>query len=211
MWNGLRRLLGLGSGGGPALETVRSIPDRDWDGPLIELDGLSKVFIVGDVQTHALRDVHLKIQRGEFVGVDGPSGSGKTTLLSVVGLLDSPSAGSYTLNGVDVTNVNAAHRAWLRNREIGFIFQSFNLIGDLSVFENVELPLTYHGMAASERRDRVAAVLDSVDMTARTKQMPGQLSGGQQQRVAVARAIVVESSCWPTSQQAISTPSRRRP
>jgi putative ABC transport system ATP-binding protein len=141
------------------------------------------------VETHALDEINLSIRRGEFVAIAGPSGCGKSTLLSILGLLDSPSAGDYTLNGKDVANLDHAERARIRNREVGFIFQSFNLIGDLTVFENVELPLTYRGMAAAERKQRVDAALEKVGMSNRSKHYPSQLSGGQQQRVAVARAL----------------------
>jgi putative ABC transport system ATP-binding protein len=158
--------------------------------PVIRLEGVTKVFFTDEVETHALSGIHLDIKNGEFVSIAGPSGCGKSTLLSILGLLDSPSGGSYILNGKPAQNLNLAERARIRNREIGFIFQSFNLIGDLSVFENVELPLTYRGMGAAERKKRVQEALEKVGMAHRMKHFPSQLSGGQQQRVAVARAIV---------------------
>lgn len=157
--------------------------------PVIKLEKLTKVFATDEVQTHALSEVSLEIPRGEYVSIAGPSGCGKSTLLSLIGLLDTATSGTYWLNGRDVTELTAVERAKARNREIGFIFQSFNLIGELTVFENVELPLTYRGMRPSERRERVEAVLERVGITHRAKHMPSQLSGGQQQRVAVARAI----------------------
>jgi putative ABC transport system ATP-binding protein len=157
--------------------------------PVIELDTLSKVFYTDEVETHALAEVTLTIQRGEYVSIAGPSGCGKSTLLSILGLLDTPTSGRYRLNDRAVEDLPMAERARVRNREIGFIFQSFNLIGDLSVYENVELPLTYRGMPASERKDRVIRALERVEMLHRAKHLPSQLSGGQQQRVAVARAV----------------------
>ncbi len=159
---------------------------------LIHLDAVTKVFYTDEVETHALAGIHLDITRGEYVSIAGPSGCGKSTLLSILGLLDSPSKGVYELNGKHVQDLDFAERARIRNREIGFIFQSFNLIGDLTVFENVELPLTYRGMSPGERRKRVEAALERVGMSHRAKHMPGQLSGGQQQRVAVARAVAGE-------------------
>jgi putative ABC transport system ATP-binding protein len=159
------------------------------DNSLIKLDGIKKVFFTDEVETHALSGIHLEIQKGEYVSIAGPSGCGKSTLLSILGLLDSPTEGAYTLNGQPVANLDHAQRARIRNREVGFIFQSFNLIGDLTVYENVELPLTYRGMSAAERKERVAAALEKVGMGHRMKHYPSQLSGGQQQRVAVARAL----------------------
>ncbi|HET7231367.1 MAG TPA: ABC transporter ATP-binding protein [Longimicrobium sp.] len=156
---------------------------------LIHMRGVTRVFMTDELETHALSGISLDIQRGEYVSIAGPSGCGKTTLLSILGLLDSPSAGDYVLNGTHVSDLAAGRRAEIRNREIGFIFQAFNLIGDLTVAENVELPLTYRGMPAAERRERVAAALQKVGMGHRMKHYPSQLSGGQQQRVAVARAI----------------------
>jgi putative ABC transport system ATP-binding protein len=157
--------------------------------PLIRLDAVTKVFYTDEVETHALAGIHLEIQRGEYISIAGPSGCGKSTLLSILGLLDTPTAGTYTLNTREVEDLPLAERARVRNREIGFIFQSFNLIGDLTVYENVELPLTYRGMRASERKERVMAALEKVQMSHRAKHLPSQLSGGQQQRVAVARAV----------------------
>jgi len=157
--------------------------------PVIELEGLSKVYYTDEVETHALAEVTVTIERGDYVAIAGPSGCGKSTLLSILGLLDTPTSGRYRLNGQPVEELNLAERARVRNREIGFIFQSFNLIGDLSVYENVELPLTYRGMASSERKERVIAALERVGMAHRAKHLPSQLSGGQQQRVAVARAV----------------------
>jgi putative ABC transport system ATP-binding protein len=158
--------------------------------PLIRLDGVTKVFFTEEVETHALSGIHLEVKAGEYLSIAGPSGCGKSTLLSILGLLDSPTEGEYTLNGKPVAKLNLAERARIRNREIGFIFQSFNLIGDLTVFENVELPLTYRGMRSAERKGRVSEALEKVGMAHRAKHLPSQLSGGQQQRVAVARAIV---------------------
>src|SRR5690606_37263609 len=149
-----------------------------------------KVFYTEEVETHALSNIHMEIQRGEYVSIAGPSGCGKTTLLSILGLLATPSEGRYTLYGKPVSDRSASERARIRNREIGFIFQAFNLIGDLTVFENVELPLTYRGMPSAERQRRVEAALERVGMSHRMKHYQSQLSGGQQQRVAVARAIV---------------------
>jgi len=157
--------------------------------PLIQLDGVTKVFYTDEVETHALAGIHLEIARGEYISIAGPSGCGKSTLLSILGLLDTPSEGSYTLNNRSVADLPLSERARVRNREIGFIFQSFNLIGDLTVYENVELPLTYRGMKAAERKERVMAALEKVGMSHRAKHLPSQLSGGQQQRVAVARAV----------------------
>ncbi|MEQ1855794.1 MAG: ABC transporter ATP-binding protein [Longimicrobiales bacterium] len=157
---------------------------------LIGLEGLSKVFFTEEVETHALANINLAIKTGEFVSIAGPSGCGKTTLLSILGLLDSPTGGKYVLDGTPVENLTASQRAKIRNQAIGFVFQAFNLIGDLTVFENVELPLTYRGMGSSERKERVQAALDRVGMAHRMSHYPSQLSGGQQQRVAVARAIV---------------------
>ena len=157
---------------------------------LIYMDTLSKVFYTDEVETHALSEVHLSIQSGEFVSIAGPSGCGKTTLLSILGLLDSPTAGDYLLDSEPVENLSASQRAKIRNQAIGFIFQAFNLIGDLTVYENVELPLTYRGMGGSERKERSQAALERVGMAHRMQHYPSQLSGGQQQRVAVARAIV---------------------
>ena len=157
--------------------------------PLIALAGIKKVFYTDEVETHALSDIHLEIRRGEYLAIAGPSGCGKTTLLSILGLLDSPTEGSYTLDGQPVSRLSAADRARVRNRQIGFIFQAFNLIGDLTVYENVELPLTYRGLPAEERRRRVQMALERVGMSHRMKHFPAQLSGGQQQRVAVARAV----------------------
>ena len=157
--------------------------------PLIKLDGITKVFYTDEVETHALSGIHLEIARGEYVSIAGPSGCGKSTLLSILGLLDSPSEGTYVLNNNSVANLGLAERARIRNREVGFIFQSFNLIGDLTVFENVELPLTYRGMSSAERKERVQEALEKVGMSHRAKHYPSQLSGGQQQRVAVARAL----------------------
>ena len=161
----------------------------DSEKPLIHLEGIKKVFYTDEVETHALQDVHLEIQPGEYVAISGPSGCGKTTLLSLLGLLDTPSDGEYTLASEPVAKLSAAERARIRNRQIGFIFQAFNLIGDLTVYENVELPLTYRGLSASERKRRVTEALEKVGMTHRMKHYPAQLSGGQQQRVAVARAV----------------------
>ena len=156
---------------------------------LIRLEGIKKVFLTDEVETHALSGIQLDIFKGEFVSISGPSGCGKSTLLSILGLLDSPSDGKYLLNGTPVENLTLSERARIRNREIGFIFQSFNLIGDLTVYENVELPLTYRGMPAAERKARATAALERVGMGHRAKHLPSQLSGGQQQRVAVARAL----------------------
>src|ERR1051326_2466504 len=156
---------------------------------LIELKQIRKIFLTDEIETHALEQVNLSIARGEFVAVAGPSGCGKSTLLSILGLLEAPSEGEYTLNGQDVAHLDASERARIRNREVGFIFQSFNLIGDLTVSENIELPLTYRGMLASERKQRVAEALEKVGMSNRRNHYPSQLSGGQQQRVAVARAL----------------------
>jgi len=156
---------------------------------LIHLDGVTKVFVTDEVETHALAGIHLNIVRGEYVSIAGPSGCGKSTLLAILGLLDTPSDGSYTLNSQSVANLKMQERARIRNREIGFIFQAFNLIGDLNVYENVELPLTYRGMPSSERRKAVMEALEKVGMSHRVKHYPSQLSGGQQQRVAVARAL----------------------
>ena len=156
---------------------------------LIKLEGVTKVFYTDEVETHALAGIHLEIRNGEYLAIAGPSGCGKSTLLSILGLLDTPTGGSYVLNNRPVANLTAAERARTRNREIGFIFQSFNLIGDLNVYENVELPLTYRGMKSAERKERVMAALEKVGMAHRAKHLPSQLSGGQQQRVAVARAV----------------------
>jgi putative ABC transport system ATP-binding protein len=158
--------------------------------PLIHLEDLSKVFFTEEVETHALSGVNLDIQSGEFLSIAGPSGCGKTTLLSILGLLDSPTGGTHLLDGEPVADLSASQRAKIRNQAIGFVFQAFNLIGDLTVYENVELPLTYRGMPGSERKERVQAALERVGMAHRMKHYPSQLSGGQQQRVAVARAIV---------------------
>src|SRR3954447_19468789 len=157
--------------------------------PLIHLDGVTKVFVTDDVETHALAGIHLDLQKGEYISIAGPSGCGKSTLLAILGLLDSPSDGTYILNGKAVQNLKLSERARIRNREIGFIFQAFNLIGDLTVYENVELPLTYRGMPGAERKKRVHEALERVGMSHRVKHYPSQLSGGQQQRVAVARAL----------------------
>ena len=161
---------------------------------LIQLEGVKKVFHTDEVETHALGNINIDINRGEYVSIAGPSGCGKSTLLSILGLLDTPTEGRYVLNGHRATDLSFAERARVRNREIGFIFQSFNLIGDLSVYENVELPLTYRGMSTRERRRRVMAALERVEMAHRAKHLPNQLSGGQQQRVAVARAVCGEPS-----------------
>jgi putative ABC transport system ATP-binding protein len=156
---------------------------------LISLQGVKKVFYTDEVETHALADVHLDIKQGEYLAIAGPSGCGKTTLLSILGLLDTPTDGSYLLDSQPVANLSAADRARVRNRQIGFIFQAFNLIGDLTVYENVELPLTYRGLSSAERKKRVTEALERVGMSHRIKHYPAQLSGGQQQRVAVARAV----------------------
>ncbi len=163
---------------------------NDAAAPLIRLEGVTKVFYTDEVETHALANVDLEIAKGEYVSIAGPSGCGKSTLLSILGLLDTPTEGTYNLDAKPVAKLNLAERARIRNREIGFIFQSFNLIGDLSVFENVELPLTYRGMRSAERKTRVTEALERVGMAHRARHLPSQLSGGQQQRVAVARALV---------------------
>jgi putative ABC transport system ATP-binding protein len=156
---------------------------------LISLKGIEKVFYTDEVETHALSGVDLEIRRGEYVAIAGPSGSGKSTLMAIIGLLDSPTHGNYLFKQKPVESLDISERAVIRNREIGFIFQSFNLIGDLTTYENVELPLTYRGMSDAERRQRVQKALDRVGMSHRGKHYPSQLSGGQQQRVAVARAL----------------------
>jgi putative ABC transport system ATP-binding protein len=161
-------------------------------GPLLKLDGVTKVFLTDEVETHALAGIHMEVAKGEYISIAGPSGCGKSTLLSILGLLDSPTEGEYTLNNRPVADLPLSERARVRNREIGFIFQSFNLIGDLTVFENVELPLTYRGMKAAERKKRATEALERVGMAHRAKHLPSQLSGGQQQRVAVARAVAGE-------------------
>ncbi len=159
---------------------------------LVRMDGVRKVFYTDEVETHALAEIHLQVERGEYVSIAGPSGCGKSTLLSIIGLLDTPTDGKYELNGTAVEDLNLGDRSRIRNREVGFIFQSFNLIGDLSVFENVELPLTYRGMPSAGRKTRVEEALARVGMSHRMKHYPSQLSGGQQQRVAVARALAGE-------------------
>ena len=160
-----------------------------FDQPLLRLEGVTKVFLSDEVETHALSGIHLQINKGEFVSIAGPSGCGKSTLLAILGLLDSPTDGTYTLSGKNVLDLPTAERGQIRNREVGFVFQSFNLIGDLTVFENVELPLTYRGLRAAERRERVREALERVGMAHRERHLPSQLSGGQQQRIAVARAV----------------------
>jgi putative ABC transport system ATP-binding protein len=157
--------------------------------PLLTMEGVTKVFLTDEVETHALAGIHMSIGKGEYVSISGPSGCGKSTLLAILGLLDSPSGGKYVLNGKPVESLKMSERARIRNREIGFIFQAFNLIGDLTVYENVELPLTYRGMGGAERKKRVQEALERVGMSHRVKHYPSQLSGGQQQRVAVARAL----------------------
>ncbi|HKD50762.1 MAG TPA: ABC transporter ATP-binding protein [Candidatus Acidoferrum sp.] len=157
---------------------------------LIKMEGVKKVFLTDEVETHALEEIHLEIKKGEYISIAGPSGCGKSTLLSILGLLDSPSDGNYSLNGQPVAKLTISERTRIRNREIGFIFQAFNLIGDLTVYENVELPLTYRGTSAAERKQKVQQSLERVGMAHRLRHYPSQLSGGQQQRVAVARALV---------------------
>ena len=160
-----------------------------YDQSLLRMEGVTKVFYTDEVETHALSGIHLEINKGEYISISGPSGCGKSTLLSILGLLDSPSDGGYWLGGNAVADLPLAERARIRNREVGFIFQSFNLIGDLTVYENVELPLVYRGMKSPERKNRVRDALERVSMEHRSRHLPAQLSGGQQQRVAVARAI----------------------
>jgi len=160
------------------------------NGTLIKMQGVSKVFFTDELETHALDCIDLEIKKGEYLAIAGPSGCGKSTLLAILGLLDSPTEGKYLLNGQPVSTLKLGDRSRIRNREIGFIFQAFNLIGDLTVYENVELPLTYRGMAAAERKEKVQHALERVEMAHRAKHYPAQLSGGQQQRVAVARALV---------------------
>ena len=162
------------------------------NGALIRLTGVKKIFYTDEVETHALEEVHLELRSGEYLAIAGPSGCGKTTLLSILGLLDAPSEGNYELGGREVARLSASERAQIRNRQIGFIFQAFNLIGDLTVYENVELPLTYRKLPAAERKRRVESALERVGMTHRMRHFPSQLSGGQQQRVAVARAVAGE-------------------
>ncbi len=157
--------------------------------PVIQMEGVKKIFLTEDVETHALAGIDVRIERGEYVAISGPSGCGKSTLLSIMGLLDSPTEGDYSLNSRPVAELSHSERARIRNREVGFIFQAFNLIGDLSVYENVELPLTYRGMPSSERKQACLDALEKVEMAHRVKHYPSQLSGGQQQRVAVARAL----------------------
>jgi putative ABC transport system ATP-binding protein len=178
------------------MTTSSLIPDqtmqksaRNGSTSLIRLTDVRKIYLTDEVETHAVSGVHLDIHEGEYISIAGPSGCGKTTLLSILGLLDTPSAGSYALKGREVANLSFADRARIRNREIGFIFQSFNLIGDLTVYENVELPLTYRGLSAIQRKTAAIDALERVGMAHRAKHVPGQLSGGQQQRVAVARAL----------------------
>ncbi|HMD43455.1 MAG TPA: ABC transporter ATP-binding protein [Candidatus Acidoferrum sp.] len=160
------------------------------NGTVIQMQGVSKIFFTDELETHALAAIDLEIKKGEYVAIAGPSGCGKSTLLAILGLLDSPTEGNYYLNGESVSSLKLSERSRIRNREIGFIFQAFNLIGDLTVYENVELPLTYRGMASSERKQKVQNALERVEMAHRAKHYPAQLSGGQQQRVAVARALV---------------------
>ena len=167
---------------------------RENNNTLIHVKDLHKVFVTEEVETHALSGVHLDIKSGEYLAIAGPSGCGKSTLLSILGLLDSPTDGTYVLNGTHAADLSASQRARIRNREVGFIFQSFNLIGDLTVHENVELPLTYQKLPKADRKQRVQNALERVSMAHRMKHYPAQLSGGQQQRVAVARAIVTEPS-----------------
>jgi len=162
--------------------------------PLIHLEDVKKIFYTEEIETHALAGIHLQIKEGEYVSIAGPSGCGKSTLLSILGLLDTPTEGSYTLNGKSVESLSLSERARIRNREVGFVFQAFNLIGDLTVYENVELPLTYRGTPSSERKEKVQSALERVGMAHRMKHYPAQLSGGQQQRVAVARAVVGDPS-----------------
>jgi putative ABC transport system ATP-binding protein len=157
---------------------------------LIKMEGVKKVFYTDEVETHALSEIHLEIQKGQYISIAGPSGCGKSTLLSILGLLDSPTDGNYWLNGQPVSKLTISERTRIRNREIGFIFQAFNLIGDLTVYENVELPLTYRGTGTAERKEKVQRALERVGMAHRLRHYPSQLSGGQQQRVAVARALV---------------------
>jgi putative ABC transport system ATP-binding protein len=158
----------------------------------LQMEGVTKVFVTDEVETHALAGIHMELRRGEYVSISGPSGCGKSTLLAILGLLDTPSDGKFMLNGRPVHDLKMSERARIRNREIGFIFQAFNLIGDLTVYENVELPLTYRGMPSSERKQKVHQALERVGMSHRVKHYPSQLSGGQQQRVAVARALAGE-------------------
>jgi putative ABC transport system ATP-binding protein len=164
------------------------------NGTIIKLEGITKVFYTDDVETHALSGVHLELKEGEYISIAGPSGCGKSTLLSILGLLDSPTTGSYILNGQSVADLGHGERANIRNREVGFIFQSFNLIGDLTVSENVELPLTYRDLSLGERKERVNGALERVGIAHRANHYPAQLSGGQQQRVAVARALAGKPS-----------------
>ena len=159
------------------------------NGALIKLQDVTKVFLTDELETHALASINLEIRENDYLAIAGPSGCGKTTLLSILGLLDTPTSGAYSLAGNAVANLSASQRAAVRNQQVGFIFQAFNLIGDLTVYENVELPLTYRNIPSAERRDRVHQALDRVGMSHRKKHFPSQLSGGQQQRVAVARAI----------------------
>jgi putative ABC transport system ATP-binding protein len=166
----------------------------DSDNSLLRLEGVTKVFMTDEVETHALAGIHMELKKGEYVSISGPSGCGKSTLLAILGLLDSPTDGTFLLNGRPVQNLKLSERARIRNREIGFIFQAFNLIGDLTVYENVELPLTYRGMGGAERKKRVHEALERVGMSHRVKHYPSQLSGGQQQRVAVARALAGDPS-----------------
>ncbi|HEY0405078.1 MAG TPA: ABC transporter ATP-binding protein [Pyrinomonadaceae bacterium] len=168
---------------------MKKQPNEALPQPLMRLAGVTKIFFTDEVEAHALSGIHLEIMRGEHVAIAGPSGCGKSTLLSILGLLDTPTEGDYWLAGKAIESLSPAERARLRNREIGFIFQSFNLISDLTVYENVELPLTYRGMKASERKRLAQAALEKVGMARRAKHLPSQLSGGQQQRVAVARAV----------------------
>jgi putative ABC transport system ATP-binding protein len=170
-------------------ETTNETANETQVKPLLHLDAITKIFYTEEIETHALTGVTLDVFPGEYLSISGPSGCGKSTLLSILGLLDTPTGGAYELNGRPVEKLKHNERAYIRNREIGFIFQSFNLIGDLSVYENVELPLTYQGMEGSERRRRVTDALEKTGMSHRAQHMPSQLSGGQQQRVAVARAL----------------------
>src|SRR5262245_3307976 len=157
--------------------------------PLIQMTNIHKVFFTDEVETHALSGVHLEVRKGEYVSIAGPSGCGKSTLLAIIGLLDTPTEGEYALNDHAVANLDVVRRSRIRNREIGFIFQNFNLIGELTVYENVELPLTYRGIPSAERKQSVQRALERVGMSHRMRHYPSQLSGGQQQRVAVARAL----------------------